>query len=211
MYVVKNYGEPGDWVLDPFAGIGGIHYLDQFGFPTVGVEIEPEWCNHPRTVRADATFLPFADEVFPIVITSPTFGNRMADNYNVQDSSIRRNYRLFLGHELAPANTGAMPWGPAYRVLHAVAWYEVWRVTKPGGVFVLDIKDHIRNHRRQHVADWHYQTITRLGFDLVEVIRPEVKGFKFGENRDEPGKQPFRLPERVLIFQKPRSETSLSS
>jgi tRNA G10 N-methylase Trm11 len=61
LYVVKNYGEPGDWVLDPFAGIGGVHYLDQFGFPTVGVEIERDWCNHARTVQADATALPFAD------------------------------------------------------------------------------------------------------------------------------------------------------
>lgn len=202
--MVKNYGVPGDWVLDPFAGIGGIHYLDQFGFPTVGVEIEPEWCNHPRTVQGDATFLPFADEVFPIVITSPCFGNRMADHHEASDHSYRRTYKHSLGRDLNPVNTGGMPWGPRYRLIHSIAWYEVWRVTRPGGVFVLDHKDHIRDHRRQHVTNWHYQTITGLGFELVEVVRPEVPGFRFGENRDKPGTQPFRLPEKVLIFQKPQ-------
>jgi tRNA G10 N-methylase Trm11 len=203
LYVVKNYGSPGDWVLDPFAGTGGIHYLDQFGFPTVGVEIEPEWCNHPRTVQGDATNLPFADETFPFVITSPCFGNRMADHHDAQDGSYRRTYKHSLGRDLSPANTGALPWGQAYRVIHAVAWYEVWRVTRPGGVFVLDSKDHIRDHRRQHVTNWHYQVITGLGFELAEVIRPQVKGFRMGENRDNPGTQPFRLPERALIFLKP--------
>jgi tRNA G10 N-methylase Trm11 len=209
---VRNYGEPGDWVLDPFAGVGGIHYLDQFGFPTVGVEIEQEWAAaHPRTVRATATSLPFADQTFPLVITSPCFGNRMSDHHDAQDGSYRRTYKHCLGRDLSPANTGAMQWGQQYRIIHAVAWYEVWRVTKPGGTFVLDIKDHIRDHRRQHVADWHFRTICGLGFELAEVIRPEVKGFRMGENRDEPGKQPFRLPEKVLVFQKPRSETNLSS
>jgi hypothetical protein len=128
----------------------------------------------------------------------------MADHHEASDHSYRRTYKHSLGHDLMAANTGGMAWGPRYKLIHVVAWYEVWRVTKPGGVFVLDIKDHIRDHRRQHVADWHYQTITGLGFELVEVIRPEVPGFRFGENRDEPGKQPFRLPERVLIFRKPQ-------
>jgi tRNA G10 N-methylase Trm11 len=205
LYVVKNYGSPGDWVLDPFAGTGGVHFLDQFGFPTVGVEIEPEWAGaHSRTVQGDATRLPFADGVFPLVFTSPCFGNRMADHHNARDGSYRRTYKHCLGRDLSPNNTGAMPWGPSYRVIHAVAWYEVWRVTEPGGVFVLDSKDHLRGRERQHVTNWHYQTITGLGFDLVEVIRPDVRGFKFGENRDQPGRQPPRLPERVLVFRKPQ-------
>lgn len=202
--MVKRFGAPGDWVLDPFAGIGGVHWLDQFGFPTVGVELEPEWAAaHPRTVQGDATSLPFASGRFKFVITSPCFGNRMSDHHEAQDGSYRRTYKHMLGRDLHEANTGAMSWGPLYRVIHAVAWYEVWRVTEPGGIFVLDSKDHMRDHVRQHVTEWHYQTITGLGFELVEVIRPEVKGFKFGENRDNPGRQPFRLPEKVLIFRKP--------
>jgi tRNA G10 N-methylase Trm11 len=192
-------------VLDPFAGIGGVHDLDLFGYHTVGVELEPKWAAaHPRTIVGDATSLPFADESFKFVVTSPCFGNRMADHHNAQDGSYRRTYRYMLGQELHPRNTGQLQWGPAYKVMHAVAWFEAWRVLQPGGVFVLDIKDHIRDHRRQHVTDWHYEVLSGLGFELAEVIRPEVKGFKFGENRDNPGTQPFRLPERVLVFEKPQ-------
>lgn len=127
-----------------------------------------------------------------------------SDHHNAQDGSYRRTYRYMLGRELHPRNTGQLQWGPAYKVMHAVAWYEVWRVLRPGGVFVLDHKDHIRDHRRQHVTSWHYEVITGLGFELAEIIRPEVKGFKYGENRDNPGKQPFRLPEKVLVFVKPQ-------
>ena len=41
----------------------------------------------------DATALPFADWTFDAVITSPTYGNRMADHHNAQDGSRRVSYR----------------------------------------------------------------------------------------------------------------------
>jgi len=67
---------------------------------------------------------------------------------------------------------------------------------------VLDHKDHIPDIDVSTSPPGHYEVITGLGFELAEIIRPEVKGFKYGENRDNPGKQPFRLPEKVLVFVK---------
>ncbi|AGG57880.1 hypothetical protein VPBG_00108 [Vibrio phage helene 12B3] len=56
-------------VLDIFAGTGKIHLLPH---DTTGVEIEPEWASlHKDTLCADATELPFPDETFDCICTSP--------------------------------------------------------------------------------------------------------------------------------------------
>lgn len=66
-------------ILDPFAGTGRVHSLPGF---TVGVEIEPEWAEMDRrTIQGNALALPFAEKTFDAVITSPTYGNRMADHH----------------------------------------------------------------------------------------------------------------------------------
>lgn len=69
-------------VLDPFAGVGGIHQLADPDTVTVGVELEAEWADrHDWTLQGDATALPFADDSFSAAVTSPAYGNRMADAY----------------------------------------------------------------------------------------------------------------------------------
>lgn len=75
-------------ILDPFAGIGRVHNLpDRLG-ETVGVEIEPEWAAcRAGTIVGDATQLP--DEwtsSFDAVVTSPCYGNRLADHHEARDS-----------------------------------------------------------------------------------------------------------------------------
>lgn len=69
-------------VLDPFAGTGRIHQLRGRGYETTGIEIEPEWAaTSPWTMVGDATRLPFDPQSFDAVVTSPCYGNRMADTY----------------------------------------------------------------------------------------------------------------------------------
>lgn len=69
-------------ILDPFAGVGGIHELAP-EYDTTGIELEPEWAAcHPRTTVGDATQLPFVNGWFDAVVTSPAYGNRMADSYD---------------------------------------------------------------------------------------------------------------------------------
>jgi hypothetical protein len=167
-------------ILDPFAGVGGIHRLPG---RTVGVELEPEWAaEHPDTLIADALALPFRADSFGAVATSPTYGNRMADHHEAKDGSQRATYRHKLGRALTDGNSGAMQWGDGYRVFHEQAWTEAVRVLRPGGRFVLNIKDHIRAGEHQDVAGWHLATLQRLGGRIVALRTVAAAGNRYGAN-----------------------------
>lgn len=178
---LERYGIPHTAkVLDPFAGVGGIHLLP---YDTVGIELEPEWCaQHERNVQGDATALPFAAETFDVIATSPCYGNRMADHHNARDDSKRHTYRHYLGRPLTEGNSGAMQWGYEYRDLHALAWTEADRVLKVGGLFLLNMSDHIRNGRRVPVTWWHFTMLTAFGFELLEVVPIYTQRQRHGAN-----------------------------
>jgi hypothetical protein len=183
-------------VLDPFAGIGRIHQLANH---TVAVELEPEWARaHPGTIVANALALPFTDEAFDAIVTSPTYGNRFADHHVARDGSVRRSYTHDLGRKLHPNNSGQLHWGAQYRTFHARAWASAVRVLRPGGRFVLNVSDHIRNHERQPVTDWHVETLTKLGFREIGRTDIPTKRMRYGENADA------RVDaEHVITFEKP--------
>ena len=172
-------------VLDPFAGTGRIHMLEDLGpFETVGIELEPEWADmHERTLLGNALDLPFDDGHFDGVCTSPTYGNRLADHHEAKDGSIRHSYRHTLGRPLSSDNSGQMQWGPKYRDFHEAAWAEVHRVLRPGGRFVLNLKDHIRKKQMAPVTGWHVTYLTQtLGFQLLNVLGMSAPTLRQGAN-----------------------------
>ena len=185
-------------ILDPFGGVGGIYALAPFlpGCQIEAVEIEPEWAGQDhRITQASALALPWPDETFDAVCTSPCYGNRMADHHEARDASRRNTYRHALGRPLHPDNAGALQWGDAYRAFHLRAWAEARRVLSPGGRFVLNVKDHYRAGVLQPVTDWHVQALTGTGFHLVKRIEIECPGQRCGANGH------LRAPvESVILF-----------
>ena len=177
-----------DMVLDPFAGTGRIHELPN---RTIGVELEreyaeiaihsgldvaiidmtdwsdgrssPEPSDGLTLIGSALNLLCFADDAFDAVCTSPTYGNRLADSHNASDPERRRSYTHDLGRKLSDDNSGAMQWGDEYREFHETAWAEAVRVLRPGGRFVLNIKDHIRGGVQQPVTAWHVAALVDLG------------------------------------------------
>ena len=128
--------------------------------------------------------LKFDDADFDAVVTSPTYGNRLADHHNAKDGSVRRSYTHDLGRQLQEDNSGAMHWGPKYRDFHRKAWIEAKRVIRPGGRIVLNISDHIRKKQRQFVSSWHTQTLFELGFELVDANRVLTPRLRQGANSE---------------------------
>ena len=184
-------------VLDPFAGTGRCMEVGEMaGVRMVGTELEGEWARIREGVLvANALELPFANGTFCAVVTSPAYGNRLADHHRARDAHLRRSYAHDLGRDLSGGNSGALQWGDAYRKFHLAAWAETARVLSPGGRLILNISDHIRGGERQCVSSWHASALLDLGFLLVDAARVVTPRMRAGANRGA------RVPaELVLAF-----------
>ena len=137
---------------------------------------------HPATMCGNALELPFGGGLLtlspphrPMAIGWPTT--------TTPTTRRRCSYTHDMGHPLHPDNTGAMQWGDDYRD-HMAAWEEALRLLRPGGRFVLNIKDHVRGGEYVDVAAWHVRTLTALGC-VVSAVRPVGSGsLRAGANAD---------------------------
>lgn len=217
--------------LDPMAGVGTIAKV----IPDILLnELEPEWAKEARKMARypwrvtteDARHLSWADDTFGAVVTSPTYGNRMADHHDAKDAckrcdgngylifieapdvdcpvcsgtglSRRNTYTHTIGRNLTTGNTGAMQWGAEYKSTHLAIWAEVYRVLAPGGRFVLNVKDHIRKGELVPVSAWHRSACQAMGFVLEDRHMVECPGNRQGANGTA------RIPyENVYVFTKP--------
>lgn len=171
-------------VFDPFAGTGQqLQRLAEGGRTVTGIELEPEWaaCS-PHVTQGDATDPASWPEVIDAVVTSPAYGNRMADQYDGRDGSRRHTYRCSLGRDLSTNSGAALQWGDAYRELHATVWAIAAERVNPGGLVIVNVKNHIRHHQVQRVVEWHLTTLLGLGLGLVEARPIRTPGQRMGAN-----------------------------
>jgi DNA modification methylase len=180
-------------VFDPFGGTGGVHVLARrAGHDSWASEIEPEWAAwHPCTFVADATSLPLRDGCVGTVVTSPAYGNRMADQ---QGSTPRRAYADALQRPLHRNNGGGMKWGQKYRQLHEAVWDEMRRVLRPGGALILNCSDFVRKGEVVPVTQWHVETLGARGFVTERFEYVETPRYGWGASKDQ------RLPGEYLFL-----------
>ena len=186
--------ENSDKVLDPFAGTGKIGKIKELGFSGMiyANDIEPEWIELGRNCcdvisAIDAEKLPtiYPPGMFDAICTSPTYGNRMADHHNAKDGSFRNTYTHCLGRELTEENTGKMQYGEQYREKHERIYRAIIPLLKDGGMFVLNVSNHIRKGREVDVASFHISCLEANGLTLTKDIHVPTKRCRFGANADK--------------------------
>jgi len=192
-------------VLDPFAGVGGVHSLTRFD--TVGVELEPEWANaHDRTLVGDSRFLSilFGFEIFDAVITSPGYASRMSDRYAGDPKGSKRvTYRVSLGRPLTDGSGAAVQWSSAkeiseYKAIHKAVWESCFQVLKHDGLLLLNVSNHIRKGEEQLVSEWHRLCLEEVGFVIDQIYHVKTQRMKMGANSN------LRvLHENIVVAYKP--------
>jgi SAM-dependent methyltransferase len=168
-------------VLDPFAGTGEIHRIKTIR--SFGIEIEHEWAQmHDFNIIGNTLALPFRDATFDGIITSPCYGNRMADHHNARDGSRRHTYTHVLGRKLHTDNSGTLQWGDDYKSFHDRAWTECLRTLKPGGFVIINVSNHIRRKKEQPVVEWHLSWFLTHRCVFVELDHIKTKRMREGAN-----------------------------
>jgi tRNA G10 N-methylase Trm11 len=188
-----------DMLLDPMAGRGfGLAEIASIiGAIPVGIEIEPGYVQsgeaHPCVRTGDALKLPFADKTFAAAATSPPYPNGISDNFRSKEPSKRHTYihrlRAWMGddYELHPNNTGGMNPRRSPKALqtfyetHEAIWAEVYRVLKPGAVFVVNTKDPLNIPFRTDTQ----RQLARVGFEFLGQKQVEVNGLNHGAHAEK--------------------------
>lgn len=181
-------------VLDPFAGTGKLRSICPEAYL---LEIEPEWAELSGADVGSVLSMRWQDEFFDAIVTSPCYGNRMADHHNAKDGSKRITYTHTLGRPLHPENAGLLQWGEKYKQFHMAAWTECDRVLRPGGRFILNISNHIRDGKEQHVAEWHHLWFAVHNYQTREILEIKTPRMRRGQN----GQQRVDT-ERIYILEK---------
>jgi len=178
-------------VLDPMAGVGTIHQFAHDNIRTTGLEIEPEWAmQHPWTLEADATAIPYSDGYFDMVVFSPPYGNRMADQFEAKDTSKRITYMHFLGRRLHEDSAAGAHWGPKYWDLMHKVLVECKRVCL--GPIIINVSDFLRTVSKTRnrpggqeqvpVVQWYIDQMHDLGYRVTMDLEIPTKRMKFGAN-----------------------------
>ncbi len=108
--------------------------------------------------------------------------------------SKRYTYRHALRRMPHERSAATLEWGGKYRTLHRAAWVEARRVLRPGGLILVNIKNHLRGGDEQLVAEWHERCLDEVGFAVVGTDYLDAPGLRHGANRD------VRVPqERVIV------------
>ena len=192
-----------DVVYDPFAGTRKLALIKELGYKgkIICNDLEPEYKslnNYPVDlwVHEDAETAIIKGKIDAIV-TSPTYGNRMADSHNAKDSSKRITYTHQLNRKLSSGNTGNMQWGNNYKEKHQRCYINFYKHLTEGGLFIINVSNHIRKGKEVDVVSFHIEAAIKAGFILTENIKMPVKRMRYGSNSK------LRVDnEHIIVFKK---------
>jgi len=194
-------------ILDPMAGtmerLRVLEDRDRGWHQVWGIEYEQEWVDgypHTRLQQGDARKLPFPSEHFDAIVVSPSYGNRDSDRTgDWWDNADRKTYAAALGRNVSEGSLCVPFEDERYKTGHTLAWAESVRVLKTGGLFVINLKNHIKKGQIIRVSQWHRNVLRDvLGMEEIDDTSIATKGRLSGENYDVRAE----LVEKIYVYLK---------
>lgn len=222
--LVEEYTSPGQRILDPMAGCGTVPVVaSEMNRQGVGVELEAQYITQ-HTCRGDTFALPFRNEQFDAIITSPPYGEAIgrAGDRDIQKTIAAKhryeqqrfgktmtNHAVYGSH---PKNVGSMPLQskkrPSFIDSMGTILKEWYRVLAPRGTLIIVIKDQRKGRKRLGLFDmsgFMVQKSSEAGLTFMErrvaIIPPEnwTLWMRVNERR---WNIPVANCEYILVFKK---------
>ena len=191
----------GQMFLDPFGGSGKVASIKNLIQCEVHCnDIEKGWKeDYPvdKWYNQDAEFLDTNGILYDAIITSPTYGNRMADHHNAKDGSKRITYTHRYGEKLSEGNTGVMHFGKEYKLKHTNIFRHLIHLIHNNGLVMVNVSNFIRRGEEVDVVGWWKEMLSSLGLVFVEEVLIDTPRMRFGANREKRVNK-----ESLLIYKK---------
>lgn len=200
-----------DLVVDVFAGTCQLIRVLGLGFRghLFMVEIQPKWMPrllHPQVTLypGNALYLPFQDNSIKCFCSSPCYGNRFHDHHKAKDPWLRESYYhchfRCTGEGLDPDNAGILNFKhPKYKTFHLAHLIEIFRCLAPGGKYVLNMSNHMRDRVEILVVEWWIEAAKSVGFLIEEDFKVRTKRMRKGQNHKARVEH-----EHILTLRKPK-------
>ena len=185
-------GPPSLHLVDPMAGGGSIYRLVDEAMLTdprwtiTATEIEPAFAAHdPRVAVEDATIAlrrtGRGQRAPDAIVTSPPYGNRMADTYipPASDTSTRFTYAVSLGQPPVDGSAAALGWGPAYRGAMAEIYAAIASAAAPDTIVIIDMADHLRDGVVEPVTDWTSRHLQAIGLRQIQRLPYRTRPIRY--------------------------------
>ena len=185
-------GPPSLHLVDPMAGSGSIYRLVDEAMLTdprwtiTATEIEPAFaaCD-PRVAVEDATIAlrrtGRGQRAPDAIVTSPPYGNRMADAYipPASDTSTRFTYAVSLGQVPVDGSAAALGWGPAYRGAMAAIYAAIASAASPDTIVIIDMADHVCDGVVESVTDWTSRHLQAIGLRQIQRLAYRTRRIRY--------------------------------
>lgn len=198
-------------VLDPMGGVGKAGLLKRYNPDILSVtinELEKEWAEQSSEHGVDNVIVGDAKKItgsFDCIVTSPPYGNRMADNFKASNLTRRKMYVGDLGRNVSNGSVCCFHYGDKYQKA-MIEIYDSILQNCQFQRFILNISNFIRQFKEVNVSDFFVAYFLGKRFNLTaheRVITRRQKGV--GANTA------LRIPyENIFVFQREGSDPGQS-
>lgn len=172
-------------ILDPMGGTGRAGLLKEYNKSILSVtinELEPEWANQANENNVDRIIVGDARKLkgeYDVIVCSPPYGNRMADNFKPKNpDSMRNRYAGDLGRTPSEGSTCCLHFGRGYEEAMVEILLSMVNNIKHKRI-VWNTSNFIRQFKEVDIFNWYFSLFRQWGYSLIyheKVVTKRLRG-----------------------------------